>query len=131
MSWSGVALQGAAVLSPSTGTQCASATAHSPEQGCSPPALGPQSASSWTQSWGARRVQLGCSRGGGTASLEVLGGDDTPASIEASGLRYPSLAQGQRWAWGHSWEGRGRLGPQRAEAATREDLSLLWLTSPL
>lgn len=92
-------------LSPGTGAQCC----YSPlsRVGLLSPFGPPLNASSWTQSWSARRVQLGCS-GGALANLAVLGGDDTPAFIEASGLRYSSLAQCQRWAWGHSWEGRGQ-----------------------
>lgn len=57
---------------------------------------------------GRQKGTAGLQWGGALASLEVLGGDDMPTFIEASGLRYPSLAEGQRWAWGHSWEGRGQ-----------------------
>lgn len=57
---------------------------------------------------GRQKGTAGLQGGRLLASLVVLGGDDTPALIEAFGLRYPSLAQGQCLAWGHSWEGRGQ-----------------------
>lgn len=63
MSWSGVALQGAAVLSETwhrdSMCQCYR------RAGLLSPYGPPLNASSWTQSWGARRVQLGC-RGAAT-----------------------------------------------------------------
>ena len=43
---------------------------------------------------GCQKGTAGLQWGGPLASLVVLGGDDTPAFIETSGLHYPSLAQG-------------------------------------